>query len=118
MNEFNQALKWAFSEIQGSSALSLDRNRPYDGQPHTDIGERGKTLVEGLTMRDVADCVVLGFLACGGIDREVPVHDDIYSIDLEKIDPGAVIQNAVCNIEKMMGIFPNVPKLEKPDDNQ
>lgn len=25
------------------------RDRPYDGQPQTDEGERGRTLVEGLT---------------------------------------------------------------------
>lgn len=112
---FNQMLKWAFVEIQGSGALSLDRNRPYDGQPHTDGGERGKQLVNGLTMRDIADCIVRGFLDCGGIHREVPIHDDIYTIDLNNIDPGAVIQNAVCHIERYMGIFPNLPK---PQENK
>ena len=111
--DFNNALKWAMSELQGSSALSLERTRPYDGQPHTDKGERGKQLVEGLTIRDIADCIVRGFLDCGGIDREVPVHDDIYSIDLEDIDPGAVIQNACCHIERYMGIFPNIKGQEK-----
>ena len=110
---FNQMLKWAFMEIQGSSGLSLDRNRPYDGQPQTDQGERGKQIIKGLSMRDVADCIVLGFLDAAGIDREWPIHDDIYTICLDNIDPGAVIQNAMCHVEKMMGIYPNLPKLEE-----
>lgn len=113
---FNTMLKWAFFEIQGSSGLSLDRKRPYDGQPHTSQGERGKKSVEGLTMRDIADCIVRGFLTCGGIERKLPIHDDIYSIDLSNIDPGAVIQNAMCNVEKMMGIYPNIKKLKFSDD--
>ncbi len=117
--EFNKTLKWAFAEAQGSGAYSLDRNRPYDAQPHTDGGIRGKTLVEGLTMRDVADCIVLAFLSCAGMERENPIHDDLYSIpDLNELSPGAVIQNAMCNVEKMMGIFPNVPKLEVDDEQQ
>ncbi len=110
---FNQMMKWAMSEIQGSSALSLARDRPYDGQPHTDQGERGKQLVEGLTMRDVADCMVLGFLDAAGMQREWPIRDDLYTIDLLNIDPGAVIQNATCHIEKMMGIYPNVLELSE-----
>ena len=114
---FNQTLEWAIFELQGSSGLSLERNRPYDGQPHTDQGERGKQIVKGLTMRDIADCIVRGFLTCGHIDREVPIHDDIYTIDLNDIDPGAVIKNAICHIERYMGIFPNLPpKLQENNE--
>jgi len=40
----------------GEGMNNMDRNRKYTGQPHTDYGERGKTQVEGLTMRDVCDC--------------------------------------------------------------
>ena len=117
MKEFNSVLKWAFADIQGSGAYSLERARPYDGQPHTDGGTRGKTLVEGLTMRDVADCVVHAFLSCAGMERECPIRDDLYSIpDLNELDPGAVVQNVTCQIEKMMGIFPNVPDLEIDHD--
>jgi len=115
MNEFEKMLKWAFAEVQGSSAYSLDRGRSYDGQSHTDQGERGKQQVIGLTMRDVADCMVLGFLDCAGINRKCPICDDIYSIDLENIDPGAVIQCTMCHVEKMMGIYPNVPGLKEMD---
>ena len=91
----------------------MDRNRPYDGQPHTDQGERGKTLIEGLTMRDVADCILLGFLDASGGIPENPDRNSLYSQPgIDGVDPGAVIQNAVCHVEKMMGIFPNIPKLE------
>ena len=111
--EFMGSLKWAYAETQGSGAYSLDRSRPYDGQSHTDGGVRGKQEVHGVTIRDVADCVILAFLSCAGMERECPIRDDIYSIpDLNELDPGAVVQNAVCNIEKMMGIYPNVPELK------
>jgi len=110
--DFGEFLSWAMADAQGSSAFSLERDRPYDGQPHTDAGIRGKQLVEGLTMRDVSDCMVRGFLDAGGIERENPIRSDIYSIDLSELDPGAVIQNATCHIEKMMGIYPNSPPLK------
>ena len=42
MNENENLLNWAMSEIQGSSALSLERNRPYDGQPHTSQTDQGQ----------------------------------------------------------------------------
>jgi len=108
----NNVIKWAMCDIQGSSAISLNRDRPYDGQSHTEVGERGKQEVSGVTMRDVSDCIVRAFLSCGGIDRECPIRDDIYTIDLNEIDPGAVIKNTVCNIERLMGIYPNVPGLD------
>ena len=96
----------------------MKRNRKYAGQPHTDYGKRGKRLVEGLTMRDIKDCIVRAFLDCGGFsDKKYPVIDDVYSIDLEKIDPVAVMQATTCWIEKYMGIYPNVPKLkENPNE--
>jgi len=114
MNEkFINQLKWACADTQGSGAYSLDRNRPYDGQSHTDTGIRGKQEISGVTMRDVADCVVLAFLACAGMERECPIRDDLYSIeDMNELDPGAVVQNTTCNIERMMGIYPNIPGLE------
>lgn len=119
--EFDDKLKRALSEIQGSSAYSLERDRPYDAQPHTSQGERGKRMVEGLTMRDIADCMVRGFLYSADPDQglhdiEMPIRDDLYKVDLSKVDPGAVIQNTTCWIEKYMGIFPNVPKAQRSDD--
>ena len=116
MSDFNTEMNFILKEIQGSTGFSLDRNRDYDGQPHTDAGIRGKTEVKGLTMRDISDCIVLGFMDSASfmnLETKNPIHDDIYKIDLDKIDPGAVIQNAICHVEKYMGIYPNVPKLEE-----
>jgi len=113
-SSFEYALESAMSDCQGSSAYSLDRDRPYDGQAHTDAGGRGKTLVESLTMRDIADCMVRGFLDAAGIHRKNPILDDLYTIpDLDDLDPGAIIQNATCWIERYMGIFPNLSRAEE-----
>lgn len=109
---FNRGLEFAFKEAQGSTGWSMERNRPYDGQPHTDSGERGKTLVTGLTMRDVADCVIRGLLAAGECKKKSPIWDDVYTINTKDMDPIAVIQVTTCEIEKMMGIYPNVPPLQ------
>lgn len=35
---------------------------------------------------------------------------DLYELDLSKVDPIAIKQNLVCEIEKMMGVFPNIEK--------
>ena len=118
-DNFINKLEFAFFDIQGSSGYSLERKRPYDGQPHTDSGQRGKTEVKGLTMRDIKDCMVKAFLDCGGLgDKKYPVTDDVYSIDLKDIDPVAVMQNTTCWIEKYMGIFPNVSKLTDEYQNE
>ena len=114
-SNFEKQIKWALSEIQGSTAYTMDRNRPYDGQIHTECGERGKTIVDGLTMRDIADCMVKAILECGHIYREQPIYDDAYKIDFGDIDPIAVVKHTCCNIEKMMGIFPNVPEIKYED---
>lgn len=96
------------------------RDRPYDGQPHTDFGERGETEVTGLTMRDISDCIAMGMLESSlssalydTVLHGTWVYNDLYAIDLARIDPVAVIQNAMCNVEKMMGIFPNIPAIAR-----
>lgn len=99
----------------------MNRERPYNGEAHTDYGKRGKTLVEGLTMRDICDCYVRGLLlasshlvpelyaeACKGEDAKLD-RNNIYGFNLDEVDPGAVQQNMMCEIERMMGIFPNIP---------
>ena len=115
MDDFNFFLEKAFADCQGDSAFRMDRDRPYNGQSHTDSGKRGTTLVEGLTMRDISDCMVRGFLDAGGIQMENPIYDDIYKLDC-KFSPGAVIKNTMCWIEKYMEIYPNVPKLKIDGD--
>ena len=98
-----------------------NRRRPYIGQPHTKSGERGKCEVHGLTIRDISDCIVMGAIDSsfdGSPELYNSLNDDgyatseiLYKIDWDKIDPVAVIQNALCHIEKRMGIYPNVPEL-------
>jgi hypothetical protein len=109
--DINKTILFAMKEIQGASGWSMDRNRPHDGQIQTCSGERGKALIAGLTMRDMMDCMVRGYLATARIERENPVWDDVFSIDLPHFDPMAMMQNAMCEVEKMMGIYPNVPPL-------
>jgi hypothetical protein len=100
----------------------MSRSRPYDGQPHTDSGVRGRQLVEGLTMRDVRDCFVRAVCLCA-YDQHPALYveaekgeraklnkDTLYEIDFAKLDPGAIAQALTCEIERVMGIYPNLPK--------
>lgn len=63
--DFDNLIEKAMADCQGDSAFRMDRDRPYNGQTHTDYGERGKTFVDGLTMRDVGG--VLGDITKGGL---------------------------------------------------
>lgn len=95
----------------------FDPKRPFDGQPQTDQGERGKTEVR-LRFRDVADCFVLGWLHAAGrsslAESGTASYNDVYEHH-EEIDPLAVMQNMLCEMEKRMGIYPNVPRLHAAD---
>ena len=117
--EFSEWLDQAMTDIKGASAYRSDKDRPYNGQPQTTFGERGKTIIEGLTFRDAMDCFVAGLLDCCGIEQpelyeiaDKATSEDMYDVDLSKIDPLAWWQNMACRIEKMMGIYPNVPFLK------
>jgi len=108
----------AENTIAGASAYQWDRDRPYNGQAHTNFGERGRTEVKGLTFRDVMDCFIAGLLNCCATDQpelyelaDKALWNDLYKVDLNNIDPGAWWQNMSCCMEKMMGIYPNVPNL-------
>ena len=123
MEDFSFILENAIRSAQGSSAVTMDRNRPYDGQPHTVTGTRGKQEISGVTMRDVVDCLIRAMVACTDPDSEIGrdlrrkkesgslVWDNIHEADLSQINPIAVAQNLTCEIEMLMGIFPNVPGL-------
>ncbi len=153
--DFYDQLNFAIWSIGGSSDYSNDRYRPYNGQTHTDHGIRGKTHIEGLTMRDVADCLIKAMLLSSPSNRYLnedwdkcwdfsnnevkPTqflidnqndpdfistkvelgtwrYNDVYKIDFNNVDPIAIAQNMTCEIEKMMGIFPNIPKLSYDDE--
>ncbi len=116
---WKKELAFRLHTIGSSSDYRNDRERPYNGQSWTDEGERGKTLIFGLTMRDMQDCFVMGCLACCGVDQPELYQklkdktwrvSDLRKIDDSKLDLLAVAQNMLCEVERMMGIFPNLPK--------
>jgi hypothetical protein len=94
-----------------------DRERPYDGQPHTDTGARGRTMVRGITFRDLRDCFMRAcFLASGLGEDEWP--RSVYDLPWDHMDIIAVQQNMACEVERLMGIFPNVESLRDLDGNE
>lgn len=144
--DFKEKLDFELWSTQSSSDYRNDRERPYNGQSWTDDGERGKTEVKGLTMRDIKDCLIIAMLESAHSDTYLNEYwskcwdfstgeakptqflldnqnepdfisvkaqlgtwrtQDVYKIDFNKVDPLAIAQNFTCQIEKMMGIFPN-----------
>lgn len=109
---------------------SMRRDRPYTGQPHTDTGIRGAEEIKGITYRDLRDCFIRAvLLSTGGLvidgvsmraayeeatkgENAVLCENDLYGFNLDKLDPMAISQNLACEVEKIMGIYPNVPKIE------
>lgn len=124
----------AITVMNGSNFMN--RDRPYTGQPWTDTGKRGSTEVKGITFRDIRDCFIRAYIIshpyyvydevkreCTLIRQEPNatlideankgIHaklngSDVFSL-VGDIDPIAVSQNLGCEIEKIMGIFPNIP---------
>ena len=99
----------------------MDRNRPYTGQAHTDQGVRGQQPITGLTLRDLNDCFIRAVLlsachlvpklydeACKGENAKLN-GGDLYGFNLDALDPIAIGQNLSCEVERVMGIFPNIP---------
>lgn len=146
--DFKEQFEFAIWSTGSSSDYRNDRERPYNGQSWTDDGERGKTEVKGLTMRDIKDCLIKAMLMSAPYDNYLSTDEwlkcwdfssgegkptqylldkqnepdyvstkselgtwrtqDVYKIDFSKVDPLAIAQNLTCEIEKMMGIFPNI----------
>lgn len=88
----------------------MQRDRPYDGQAHTDDGERGRTPLDGLTYRDVFDAFVIGAYEASGLPYE-DYPESIYDLPWDDMDPIAVAQCQSVILEQRAGIFPNVPPL-------
>jgi hypothetical protein len=102
------------------------RSRAYSGQPQTSLGERGKLLISGLTMRDLHDCYIRAYIM-SHLTREedgtvIEPNASLYKEAVKgqhamlnsnalfklvgDVDPLAVLQNLGCEIEKQMGGFP------------
>ena len=86
----------------------LDRNRPYNSQPWTNDGERGQAMVQGLTMRDIRDCLILAFYSSAPVAETPP--KPVEDLPLAEMSLEAISQNLGCWLERYMGIFPNVPE--------
>lgn len=127
MSEFVKVIEDAFHDL-GYNDDSMDRGRPYNGQPHTDTGVRGATEISGITFRDLRDCFIRAVMLSTGAegfpgakalyeeadkgDQAMLSVNDLFRVDLHRLDPLAICQNLGCEVEKAMGIFPNVPKLK------
>lgn len=92
------AIQASRERLQGAP----DRRRPFDGQPHTFGGQRGQApVLSGLNLRDIHDMVLLAI-------RQSTLPEDHMDQDTD-----AIAQNACCNIEALMGIYPNLAKTEQ-----
>lgn len=129
----NNQLSKLWGQIEhdlGFNDHNMRRNRPYNGQPHTDTGARGATEIKGITFRDLRDCFIRAVLlstgaetiegkdmrplyeeACKG-EAAAICENDLYGFNLDKLDPMAICQNLSCEVERLMGIYPNVLPLE------
>ncbi len=109
----------------GFNEHNMRRDRPYNGQEHTSTGIRGATEIKGITFRDLRDCFIRAvLLSSHGIspnglydeatkgEAAALCENDLYGWDLNRLDPMAISQNLACEVERLMGIYPNVSKLE------
>lgn len=124
-----------FESIIGSLAgpERMERSRPFTGQPHTTLGQRGSMEITGLTARDLMDCyiraVIFSHLTTDENGKDIQPNRELYeeakkgqyallnSNCLYRLvgdpDPGAICQNMLCEVEKMMGVFPHLPGRDK-----
>ena len=122
LDGLDELLEHAFPESYQRGML---RKRPYTGQPHTDHGERGRTEIHGITFRDLRDCFVRACCRSSGGGRRYEealkgehallAEDDVFALPWDDMDPIAVAQNLSCEIERIMGIYPNVPCLREEE---
>ena len=122
-DEFRQLWEQAENDL-GCNDMNMSRDRLYYGQSHTDKGIRGATKIQGVTFRDLRDCFIRAvFLSASHLIEELYneankgenaalCENDLYKLDLNQLDPMAICQNLSCEVERIMGIFPNVPHLE------
>lgn len=92
----------------------LDPERPYSGQPHTVQGERGNAQVSGMTIRDIYDCYIVACHEASGLS---PEHwgKTVWDLPFGDMDPVAIGQALAVNLEKRMGIFPNIPEVSREE---
>mgnify|MGYP007083458391 CR=1 FL=1 len=131
--DVNQLMQ-VIDDATGANDHNMRRDRPYTGQPQTNTGIRGATEIKGITFRDLRDCYIRAvLLSTGGRyypddkvkskmaalyaeadkgEAAVLCENDLYGFNMDKLDPIAICQNLCCEVERMMGIFPNVPDVK------
>lgn len=100
-------MKREFSNMVGHfdySDRKINRTPSYNGQIHTSYGERGKAEIKGIKFSDLYQAISVAI-------KQSCMNEEEF--DKIPIDVEAVAQNLNCNIEKLMGIFPNIPKLHQ-----
>ena len=135
MTDLNRSIDQMWDQVGhdlGWHDHSMDRTRPYNGQPHTMTGTRGATEIKGITFRDLRDAFIRAYIMshnyyqpgtikleqpnaalideAGKGDKAAICENDLYGL-VNGIDPMAVAQNLGLELEKLMGIYPNVPEL-------
>lgn len=125
MNDLNRMMD-GIAEDMGWRDANMRRDRPYTGQPHTDTGIRGATEIRGITFRDLRDAFIRAVCLSSGCDtpgdralydeaekgeQAALCSDDVFAIDAD-LDLIAVSQNLACEVERLMGIYPNIEPLQ------
>lgn len=129
MSDFIRAIENALDNL-GHNCDDHSRSRPYGGQPHTVNGIRGATEIKGVTFRDLRDAYIRAvFQSAHHLaphlyeqaqkgEQAMISENDLYSLDWNDLDPMAIMQNLSCEIEGLMGIFPNIPKLQAQENDE
>ncbi len=111
----------------GFNDMNMNRDRPYSGQSHTTTGIRGATKIKDITFRDLRDCLVRAVcLSASHLNEELYTEadkgenaalcaNDLYKFNLNELDPIAICQNLTCEVERIMGIYPNIPNLSSSE---
>lgn len=119
MGDIIKSINDAFDDL-GHNNDDMARDRPYYGQPHTCTGKRGATEIKGITFRDLRDAYIRAvFLSAhhqtphlyeqaNNGENAMIAESYLYTLNWNDLDPMAIQQNLSCEIEKLMGIYPNV----------
>lgn len=126
------------SYYQPTEGPMFNRRRPFEGQSHTFTGERGKLPLyldladpgthlvprpdrplnpQALRLRDIYDAMLVGMLHAYG-PRPEDIRDSshlfrVLDFNGSSFDPVAAAQNATVEVEKRLGIYPNVPSWDE-----
>lgn len=123
MSDFNKFMHDAFDDL-GHNDDNHKREREYTGQPHTCLGSRGATEIKGITFRDLRDAYIRAVFLSAGHQKPhlyaeadkgeyaLICENDLYNLDWNDLDPLAIQQNLSCEIEKLMGIYPNIKETQ------